>query len=150
MTQRDLFRTLIIPAAHVEAARAIAAGFGPGGVGMWRTELSPTGKAPATHYISSGQIPAEFAGLSPFKEYARDAKTGKLVEASSYAGDAKTVAAFATKAGLSVTEAQIAAIFAAADVSTQEPFAAMERLGLMLVQPDDPMGVKAEEVVKGK
>lgn len=129
----DLFRSWIVPLSVVDACRAIAAGFGPGGVGMWVVGLSPTGDAPATHFVSSGYVPAEFAGLSPFKEYARD-KDGALVEVNAYAGDAATVSALATKAGLKLTETQVKAIFAASDVSTQPVFEAMDRLGLKPVQ----------------
>lgn len=137
----DLFRTLIVPAAYVDAARQIAASFGPGGVGMWRTALSPTGAEPATHYISTGQIPAEFAGLSPYVEYGTD-KDGKLIEKTRFAGDSDMVSALASKAKLPVTLKQIQAIFAASDVSTQEPFEAMARLGLKIINPPDAMGAK--------
>jgi len=40
----------------------------------------------------------------------------------------------ATKAGISTTKAKITALYAAIDVSDQEPFAAMARLGLQMVQ----------------
>ena len=54
----DIFATLIVTAANVDQARTIAAQF-TGGDGMFASELSATGNAPATHYISSGWIPAE-------------------------------------------------------------------------------------------
>ena len=54
----DIFATLIVPAANVAQARTIAATF-PGGEGMLTSELSATGNAPATHYISSGWMPEE-------------------------------------------------------------------------------------------
>jgi hypothetical protein len=53
----DVFRTIIVPADNVEAFRTQAATV-PGGEGMFITPLSPTGQEPATHYISSGFIPA--------------------------------------------------------------------------------------------
>jgi hypothetical protein len=40
----------------------------------------------------------------------------------------------ATKAGISTTKTKITALYAAIDVSDQEPFAAMARLGLQIVQ----------------
>lgn len=126
----DLFRTLIIRAVDAPLARAIAAGFGPGGVGMWTTPLSATGSAPATHYISSGLIPADFAGLSPCDVW----EDGKKI--SSYAGDAATVFAYASQAGLPVTLKQITDVFANSDVSTQRPFDAMARLGLKIINPE--------------
>lgn len=48
--------TVIVPAAQVVAARQIASECDPHGVGMFTTELSSTGLAPATYYISSGYI----------------------------------------------------------------------------------------------
>lgn len=54
----DVFATIIVPAAQAKAAREAAAQF-PGGDGMFTSELSATGNAPATHYMSSGWIPAE-------------------------------------------------------------------------------------------
>ena len=54
----DIFATLIVTAANVEQARTIAATF-TGGEGMFTSELSATGNAPATHYISSGYMPEE-------------------------------------------------------------------------------------------
>ena len=54
----DIFATIIVTADKAEQARTIAAEI-PGGEGMLTSELSATGNAPATHYISSGWIPAE-------------------------------------------------------------------------------------------
>lgn len=54
----DIFATIIVPAAQAQAARDAAATI-PGGEGMFTSELSATGNAPATHYISSGWMPEE-------------------------------------------------------------------------------------------
>lgn len=54
----DIFATIIVTADKAEQARTIAAQF-TGGDGMFTSELSATGNAPATHYIASGWIPAE-------------------------------------------------------------------------------------------
>ena len=54
----DIFATIIVPATQAQAAREAAAKI-PGGEGMLTAGLSATGNAPATHYISSGWIPAE-------------------------------------------------------------------------------------------
>lgn len=58
----DVFVTIIIPAAEVEAARELAATV-PGGQGMFTAALSPTGSAPAKHYISSGYVSPELASM---------------------------------------------------------------------------------------
>lgn len=60
----DIFATLIVTAANVAQARTLAAEI-PGGEGMFTSELSATGNAPATHYISSGWIPAEIIDALP-------------------------------------------------------------------------------------
>jgi hypothetical protein len=130
----DLFRTLIIPAAQVELARGIAAAFGPGGVGMWTTGLSADGKEPATHYISSGYIPAEFVGLAPCKSWGVD-KKGQHIVKSNFPGDAALVAQEAAKKGLKVPLAPIQTVFAAADASDQDPHVAMARAGLKIINP---------------
>ena len=49
-------------------------------------------------------------------------------------GHPELVPALAAKAGITVTRAQIDALYAAIDVSDQEPFAALARLGLKMVQ----------------
>lgn len=54
----DIFATIIVPAAQAQTARDAAAQI-PGGEGMLTAGLSATGTEPATHYISSGWIPAE-------------------------------------------------------------------------------------------
>lgn len=54
----DIFATIIVTADKAEQARAAAAAF-PGGEGMFTSELSASGNAPATHYISSGWMPEE-------------------------------------------------------------------------------------------
>jgi hypothetical protein len=132
----DLFRTLIVPAEHVELARSIAAAFGPGGVGMWTTGLSADGKEPATHYISSGYIPAEFVSLAPCTTYKVDEK-GETVVDSHFAGSPETVAQYGKQLGLEVPLKAIQAVFDAADASDQEPFAAMARAGLKIVAPKE-------------
>lgn len=49
----DIQVTMIVPASKVDEARAIAGGF--------TTGLSADGKEPATHYVSSGWVPADVA-----------------------------------------------------------------------------------------
>ena len=54
----DIFATIIVQVAQAQAARDAAAEI-PRGEGMFTAGLSASGNAPATHYISSGWIPAE-------------------------------------------------------------------------------------------
>lgn len=125
-------RTMIGPAAVVEAARAACAGLaGPGGSGMFQAACSPTGELPATHYISSGHIEDTFANLLPLTSVDAEGV------ASTRPGDAVTTAALAAQQGLPFTEAQIAGLYAAVDVSEQDAEAALRRLGLMFVQSSE-------------
>jgi hypothetical protein len=126
-------RTIIIPASVQPNARALCKGLaGIAGDGMFTTGLSATGKAPATHYISSGPISHDMAALLPCKTVTQD-KDGKAVVTTA-PGMPEAVPTLATKAGISTTKAKITALYAAIDVSDQEPFAALERLDLKLVQ----------------
>lgn len=122
----DIARTMIVPAALAPLARALAAGLSPGGVGMWRTGLSPTGAEPATHYVSSGLINPAFGGVL---------------------ADASVLHAACVAKGATVTLAQCQALVAGSDVSggdvrvdddgreyVETPFQAFERLGLKMVQ----------------
>lgn len=107
--------TTIVPAAHVALARELASTIAPGsGSGMWERELSPTGKAPATHYISSGLIQAEMAALL---------------------GDAPTTYAAAQQAGVSTTLQAIQALYAASTIRQDaNPHEVIAELGLKFVE----------------
>jgi hypothetical protein len=106
-------RCMIIAAAIADQARAIGALFGPGAAGMWTTALSADGALPATHYISSGCIAPEFASML---------ETPEALQAG------------AALLAVALDLPTCAALLAGADVSDEEPFAVMERLGLQMVQ----------------
>ena len=126
-------RTIIIPASAAPNARALCKGLaGVPGDGMFVTGLSATGKAPATHYISSGPISTEMAALLPCKTVTKN-KDGKDVVTTA-PGMPDAVPALAAKAKISTTKTKITALYAAIDVSDQPPFEAMARLGLQMVQ----------------
>jgi hypothetical protein len=130
----DIFRTLIVPVSQVDLARSIAAAFGPGGVGMWTTALSSDGLEPATRYISTGYIPEAFASLAPCQTWGID-ESGAWQLVSSEPGDPVAVYQAALAASVPCTQADVDALFAVADVTAQEPFAAMERLTLAIINP---------------
>jgi len=134
MATRDIFRTLIVPDANVDLARAIATSFGPGGDGMWITPLSPTGAEPATHYISTGLVPPEYGYLVPCQTWEQD-EDGDWVMTSSTPGDPKAVYAHCVETGVECTQKDVNDLFAAADVTEQDPFVAMGRLGIQIVNP---------------
>ena len=130
----DTFATLVIAAQDAPLAREIAAAFGPGGAGMWTTPLSASGLDPASHYISSGYIPAEFVSLAPSTTWTQD-EDGQWIATDHYPGDAATVYAYASQAGIECTLEDVEGVFSRSDCSGQEPFVAMGRMGLMIVNP---------------
>ena len=126
-------RTFIVPAAVVGMARAMCEGLaGSAGAGMFITELSSTGTAPATHFVSSGPISDEMAALLPLTTVNPDGST------TTAPGDPAYVVELAAQAGITVTVEQVAGLLASVDVSDQAPFDAMARLGLKLVQRSLP------------
>lgn len=127
-------RTMIIPAGVQPLAQGLAAGLaGDAGAGMWVTGLSPTGAAPATHYVSTGMIDENFAAML---------------------ADADAMFAAAQAAGAPVTLAQCQALVNNSDVSdgtrevtdadgvvsivAESPFDAFARLGLQMVHEAQP------------
>lgn len=130
----NAFRTLIVTAANVVLAREVAVSFGSGAVGMWTTPLSPSGLDPATHYISTGIIPEEFAYMMPTQVWEQD-ENGKWVLMGTAPGDPVAVWQAANAQGVNCTLAQVQGIFNTADVTPQEPFVAMGRLGLKIINP---------------
>jgi hypothetical protein len=111
-------RTIIVRAADAPLARALAAGIaGPSGSGMFVVKFSATGAAPATHYVSSGLIQPQFAGLL---------------------ADANAMYAAAQAAGATVTLAQCQALLANStvqDAGAESALATIARLGLKAVSP---------------
>jgi hypothetical protein len=131
----DIFRTMIVDDANVALARAIAVSFGPGGENMWISELSPTGNAPATHYISTGYVPPEYQYLVPSQAW-EQAEDGSWTLVSSTPGDPVALYTHVSNAGVKCTQADVDALFVAADVTEQPWPVAVERLGLQPVRSE--------------
>ncbi len=130
----DIFRTLIVPADQAPLARLIAETLDPVNCqGMFQTGLSPTGDEPATHYISSGGVSEGFAALVPFAVWGQE-PDGQWVEISRDPGKPAQTFALCQQAGLETTLEAIEVMYASADVTAENPWAAMARLGLQLVQ----------------
>lgn len=125
-------RCIIIPASAQANAQALCKGLaGAAGDGMFVTGLSANGQAPATHFVSSGPISDDMAALLPCTSVA--VVDGKDVVTTS-PGMPDEVPALAKKAGITTTLAAIKTLYASIDVSDQEPFAAMARLGLQIAR----------------
>lgn len=126
----NIFRTMLIPDAIVAQVRSLADSFGPAASGMWQTPLSPTGALPATHWISSGYIGDDFAAIMPYSHFDSS-------EPPVWITDAYDPAAFIALCALNEVTAPpvevITQIMGMVDVSDQQPFAAMVRLGLKMI-----------------
>lgn len=109
------FKTMIINASIAEQARALAEQLSPSAKGMWTTPLSATGSYPATHYISTGMIGLEFASMLESAQ--------GLVEG-------------AGQLDVSIDLATAEYLLSNADISDEEPFIAMERLGLQMINEE--------------
>jgi hypothetical protein len=131
----DDFRTLILSAAVTPLAQQIASTLSPAGAGMWTTPLAPSTEGPATHYISTGYISSEFAHMVPCQAWVQD-EGGAWVVAEVTPGSPEAVTQACNALGMAVTLAEVQAVFAGADVSAQEPFVAMGRMGLVMVSAD--------------
>lgn len=123
--------TIILPAAAQALAQGLCvAAAGEAGSGMFTTGLSATGEAPATHFISSGAVESKFADILPLSTITT---VDEVTTVERSAGDVAAVIQLAKDAGQAVDAKTIGGLFAALDVTAQDPFAAMERLGLQLV-----------------
>ena len=123
--------TIVLP----KAAQALAQGLcvaaaGEAGAGMFTTGLSPTGEAPATHFISSGAVESKFADILPLSTITT---VDEVETVSKTTGDVAAVIQLAKDAVQTVDAKTIGGLFAALDVSEQPPFVAVARLGLQLV-----------------
>lgn len=130
-----VFRTMIVPTAHVTLARQLAETLaGPAGQDMWSVPLSADGSEPATHWESTGWIGEDFAALLPLTDWQQDV-AGTWYVADYQPGQPETIVALAADAGLTVSLAEVEALLAAADVTEQEWPVARGRMGLVMVQP---------------
>lgn len=136
-------RTIIVPAAFQQLAQGLceAAAEGDAGKGMFTTGLSADGTAPATHYMSSGYIFDDFAALLPLTTVEPSTEAGEPDTVTERPGNVPVVEGLAAQAGIDLPPGTIAALFAAIDVSEQEPFTALTRLGLKITQPEVALSI---------
>jgi len=130
------FRTMIIPSAHAQLARDLAAAISPeNATGMFTTPL--TDGQSVTHYISTGIVSDQFAAPLPCTTWAQD-EDGAWVQTSHSPGDPQAIADIAASLDppFPVTVEEIEVAFNASDITAQEPFVAMGRMGLALYQED--------------
>jgi hypothetical protein len=106
--------------------------------GMFEVGLSPAGDEPATHYISSGGVSEGFAALVPFAVWAQEGDPPEWVEVSHDPGKPAKTYELCLQAGLDVKLQDIEVMYASADVTAENPWAAMARMDLQLVRPPVP------------
>jgi hypothetical protein len=129
MSNEWVRRCLIVPAVYAPLARALCKGLAPGdsGKGMFAVPLSPIGSPPATYFITHGMIKEDFDSLLPFTSF--DAEGVSATQA----GQPEVIVELSNG---TVTLAQVNDLLSAIDVSEQDPFVAMQRLGLKLIQEE--------------
>ena len=139
------FRTMLVRAADAPLARSLAAGIDPAhSSGMWTTALA-SADAPTvpTHYISTGFVAEAFADVLPLATWAYEqpdpGQPGTWTRTGYLSGNPAAVAESAGEADppIVVTTEQVEALFLASDVTTEDPWAALGRLGLVLAQEED-------------
>ena len=144
----DVFRTMIITAADAPLVRSIADMFAGSPQHMWQTGLSADGKEPATHYIATGYVPEGYQVMAPWQEWEQNPETGEWVMTFSYPGQPEAVwqacqqpipDSDPPQPAVPCTLKEVEGAFQRSDMTSQDPWVAMGRLGLQIVQPDEPV-----------
>lgn len=137
MATADVFRTMVVPASSAALAREIAETVAPiAGLGMFQATLSADGSDPVTHFVSTGYIGPEWESLMPLQVW--EEIDGVWTLTDSDPGDAIQLAAVLTELGSTITLGQIVDLYAAADVTNQDPWEAFRRMGLQVHQEPIP------------
>lgn len=118
-----IHRCMIVPAAQVALARELVELLGgEAAERMFTTGLSATGDEPFTHYISSGMIDEVFGVVL---------------------SDPTILSQQCTGVGRAVTLLEATALLTACDITNEEPFAALARMELVLLTPEQLAARKA-------
>lgn len=132
------YRNMIVAYAVVDTCRSLALLLAGEGQKLWTTPLSADGKEAATHWISSGLIEEQFAALMPLATWAQDEEGTWYLE-SYYDGQPQLLSQLATDAGYPITEFEVVQVFDQCDVTLQDPQTSYDRLGLKMIQPEEPV-----------
>ena len=143
----DVFRTMIITAADAPLVRSIADMFAGSPQHMWQTGLSTDGKEPATHYIATGYVPEGYQVMAPWQEWEQNPETSEWVMTFSYPGRPdivwqacqQPISEDDPSPRVPCTLEEVEMAFTRSDITPQDPWVAMGRLGLQVVQPDEPV-----------
>ena len=147
----DVFRTMIITAADAPLVRSIADMFAGSPQHMWQTGLSADGKEPATHYIATGYVPEGYQVMAPWQDWEWQQpdpeQPGAWVMTFSYPGRPdivwqacqQPISEDDPSPRVPCTLEEVEMAFTRSDMTSQDPWVAMSRLGLQIVQPDEPV-----------
>lgn len=136
-----IMRSMVIPDAYRTLANSIADMFAGSPQNMWNFPLSATGQAPATHWIAAGPVPNEYEVMAPWQVWQQ--QDGQWVMTDSYAGRPDQVYAACQQPipdtdppepMVPCTLQEVQDLFTVADMTDQNPWVAMGRLGLQPVQ----------------
>ena len=153
----DVFRTMIITAADAPLVRSIADMFAGSPQHMWQTGLSADGRSPATHYIATGYVPEGYQVMAPWQEWEWQQpdpdQPGAWVMTFSYPGRPdivwqacqQPISEDDPSPRVPCTLEEVEMAFTRSDMTSQDPWVAMGRLGLQIVQPEEPA---AEDIVE--
>lgn len=115
------FATVIITTAVAVNLRKLSQMLDRGETdGMFAVGLSATGSLPATHYISTGMVPEAYVNA-----ITNETRLFNIAK-KAYADEGAT---------FPFTQAQVTNALSKCDVSEDNPFAAMDRMGLKMIQP---------------
>ena len=114
-------RTLIVPIDLAEPARAACMALtGSASEGLFTTPLYPEGGTEPTHAISSGYIAGEFADLLPCGDQP---------------GNIEALLELLKSVEFPITTEELTQLLSIIDISEEEAYVAMGRLGLSLAPP---------------
>jgi hypothetical protein len=135
----NVFRTLLVPAPDQQMAADLAAMLDPvNSTGLFTTPLSPTGAEPATHYISTGYIANTFDGPLPYQAWTQETtdEGTQWVKTEDDPGNPRAVYVAGQRLDppSPYSLEAIEVLWSRADVTSQDPWTAIGRLGLQLVQ----------------
>lgn len=132
-----IMRSMVIPDAYRTLANSIADMFAGSPQNMWNFPLSATGQAPATHWIAAGPVPDAYEQMAPWQVWQQ--QDGQWVMTDSYPGQPDQVWAACQAADPPVvcTLQDVQDLFTVADVTDEDPWTSMARLGLQPVYTEE-------------
>lgn len=137
--ENQIYRNMIVANNHIELARNICSTLAPnGGANMFTTPLEDSSNT-ITHWISSGFIDEQFANLMPLIQWDYNVDDSSYTKQVLSNGSSNTIQYLCSQAEspLETSIDDIELLFASSDVTTEEPFSAINRLNLKIHTPTE-------------